>query len=79
LFGRGEIPAFDARVKAAIAAEHVVDHQKDQAGVEDKQAVPRSGLAATRFRLVGTTRLRVNSLYFCTRIEPTEISALRCM
>ena len=41
--------------------------------------VPRSGLKCTRFRLVGTTRLRTNSLYFCTRIGPSEISVVRCM
>jgi hypothetical protein len=37
LFGGREIAAFDARVEAAIAAEHVVDHEKDQARVEDEQ------------------------------------------
>ena len=40
-------------------------------------AVPRSGFMWIRFRLVGTTRLRMNSLYFDTRTEPTETSALR--
>jgi len=41
--------------------------------------VPRSGLKCTRLRLVDTTRLRMNSLYFCTRIGPSEISVVRSM
>ncbi len=36
-----------------------------RSGSKMKSAVPRSGFACTRFRLVGTTRLRTNSLYFC--------------
>src|SRR5215471_7146058 len=46
-------------------------------GSKMKSAVPRSGFACTRLRLVGTTRLRMNSLYLTTRTGPTEISALR--
>ena len=48
-------------------------------GSNTTSPVPRSGLAMTRLRLVGTTRLRTNSAYFCTLIGPTETSALRCM
>src|SRR6185436_9608502 len=39
----------------------------------------RRGFACTRLRFVGTTRLRMNSLYLTTRTGPTEISALRRM
>ncbi|MNL84679.1 hypothetical protein D3C87_2127230 [compost metagenome] len=39
--------------------------------------MPRSGFMCTRLRLVGTTRLRMNSEYLDTRTEPTDTSALR--
>jgi hypothetical protein len=66
-------------MEAAVPAEKVVHHQKHQVRVEDDSPVPRRGLAMNRLRLVGTTRLRTNSLNFCTLIGPTETSTLRCM
>ncbi|KAG1439122.1 hypothetical protein G6F55_013802 [Rhizopus delemar] len=44
LFGRGEIPAFDARVVAAIAAEQAVDDQEHQG---PRGAVHQEGPVAT--------------------------------
>ena len=38
LLGGREVAAFDPGVKAPIAAEHVVDHEKDQVGLEHHQA-----------------------------------------
>ncbi|MPM98521.1 hypothetical protein SDC9_145709 [bioreactor metagenome] len=37
LLGGGEITPLDPGMEAAVAAEHVVDDQEDQIGVEDKQ------------------------------------------
>ena len=48
-------------------------------GSKTKSDVPRKGCAKTKFKLVGTTRLRINSPYFWTRMGPTEISAFLCM
>jgi hypothetical protein len=53
--------------------------RKTRFGSNTIRPVPRSGLAWIRLRLVGTTRLRMNSLYFWTLIGPTETSVLRCM
>src|SRR5690606_25491879 len=37
LFGGGEVTAFHTGVVAAVAAEHAVDHQEHQIGVEGEE------------------------------------------
>ncbi len=72
LLGRREIATFDPGVKASIATEQIVDHQEHQIGVEHEQGSATKRLDMNQFRLVGTGRLRMNSLYFWTLDGPNH-------
>src|SRR5690606_8369426 len=71
--------AFHTGVVAAVAAEHAVDHQEHQIGVEGEERRSAQRLQSNHVRLLGTGRLRSKSEYLRMRRLPTVMSALRRM
>jgi len=79
LLGRREIATLDPGMEAPVAAEEIVDDEKDEVGVEDDQGGAAQGLGDDQVEVGRDDQIADELAVFLDTDRATEISALRCM